>query len=239
MKYILYLILLMPLSVVAQRLTVKSMNDNLVDECVKVADYYVSERISDSSLYRNDKVVSALKTKSAYEYFVPVFFLKMPEANPRPLPEIPLIELIDRTPSPYMQEVFIKEKEYIVYIVKGINDAVQVYNEQKKGSAPRSLLDVYIYSYASDRKEKKIVNRLKRYLALNPDVEVFSIYNLQELNSRDNYWGIRDGCLIKLVLDGNKIKEVDGEEYYRKNFGDIKGVERVINFDLYEELIIM
>ncbi|MDD6209894.1 MAG: hypothetical protein PUB21_04730 [Bacteroidales bacterium] len=235
MKYVFYLIMLVPLSVFSQRLTVKSMNDNLVDKCVKVADFYLSKNITDFPSL--SKVYSALKTGSEYEYFVPIFLLRIPELEQRPLSQIPLIELIDRTPSPYMQEAFFKDTSYVIIVLKGINDAINTYNEQhtqKNDCAIAALREGNIYSY--EEKFKRL-DLLKIYMALNPEIEVFSIYGLQMIGDYNVYWGIKDGKLIKLILDEDGVKEIDGEEYYRKIFGDIEGIERVLKYCDYEEVI--
>lgn len=77
------------------------------------------------------------------------------------------------------------------------------------------------FPYADKKIEYK---QIKEYESMYPDTRLFIIEGLPGI------WGIRKHKLVKLMFKGDKVKELDGEEYYRNYLFPLSpnGIKRVI-----------
>lgn len=150
---------------------------------------------------------------------IPIFSLLNPEVNKGLCDYAKLNSLIDYCEDYESQYVVIKkETKYIVMSsMTGLSKRWVEYNNER--ILTEDLTDVkiipddrivWIENYNFEYKHFSL-EKLEEYLSLNPQLTVFSIYNLTGLFS------IKGDKLIRLDFTKKGIKELDGEVYYQKN----------------------
>lgn len=180
--------------------------------------------------YTNIKTVSIADTAN-FTLYLPILHLK----------ESPDTLLGYQRISPYIEKKFSPHNVYafivnqngirIFSIFKGIYEELFRAGWSNPDSLPESFLfgvsvenpnfDNMEFSYDKNIQYKQI----KQYADANPDVTLFTIYNLSGI------WGYRNGRLIKLIFYANVVEEMDGEEYYREYLFPLSpiGIKRIID----------
>ncbi len=162
------------------------------------------------------------------KFNIPIFSLLNPEVNEGLSDYTKLNSLIDYFEDYESQYIVVKkETKYIVMrSMKGLSKRWLEYNKER--TLTENLTDVkiipddrivWIENYNFGYKHFSL-EKLEEYLALNPKLTVFSIYNLAGLFS------VNDDNLIRLDFTEKGIEELDGEVYYQKNIIN-KGFEKI------------
>ncbi len=159
---------------------------------------------------------------------IPIFTLLNPEVNEILFDYTKLNSLLDFFEDYESQYVIVnKGKDYIVMVSTiGLNKRWLKYTKEQLLTG--NLIDIKIIP--SDKVVWKenfnfrykhfSIEKLEKYIDVNPELRVFSIYNI------DGLFCIKDNMLIRLNFTKEGIEELDGEVYYQENIIN-NGVEKI------------
>lgn len=159
---------------------------------------------------------------------IPIFTLLNPEVNNRLYDYTKLNPLIDFFEDYESQYIIIKKENNHIAIVSTIGVSKRWLKYTKEKILTDDLIDIKIIPYDKIVWKENFnfgykhfsIEKLEEYVEVNPELRVFSIYNM------DGLFCIKDNKLSRLNFTKKGIEELDGEVYYQKNIIN-KGYDKI------------